>query len=129
MAAVAAVVTVLVMWALAFGGHSDLRSESVGSQPAPASTSLVGGEFANIIGHPHLVDGDSSGTHPEAFASAVLPSSPSSAVAALGVVVAVVAVAALLAARVVLAGRGPPSAPAAALSGHDLLTRFCLSRR
>ncbi|WP_232009980.1 hypothetical protein [Mycobacterium intracellulare] len=68
-------------------------------------------------------------SHHEAFAATVLPNSPSTALAALGLVVAVVAIAALLAQHVVLAGRGPPRGFPAALTGQDLLTRFCLSRR
>ncbi len=128
--AVAVVAAAVVMWTLVFGGHVELRSES--SAPHPAHTfvtSLGGGEYTINVDHPHLVDGDSLGAHPEAFAAAVLPNSSSTALAALGFVVAVVAVAALLAHRVVLAGRGPPRGLAPALTGQDLLTRFCLSRR
>ncbi len=127
--AVVVIAAAVAIWMLAFGGHSNLQSESVAPEAAHASNSLVGGESASVIGHPHLVNGDSSGTHPEAFASAVLPNSPSSVLVGLGMALAVAAVAAWLAPRVVLAGRGPPSAPATALTGQDLLTRLGLSRR
>ncbi|WP_460691925.1 putative copper homeostasis (lipo)protein LpqS [Mycobacterium intracellulare] len=72
---------------------------------------------------------DRNKTWGTSFASAVLPNSPSSVLVGLGMALAVAAVAAWLAPRVVLAGRGPPSAPATALTGQDLLTRLGLSRR
>lgn len=46
------------------------------------------------VGPAHLVDGDSSTTHPDVLAAAVLPNSPSSALVALSGVLAVAAVAA-----------------------------------
>lgn len=128
-AALAAIGTAVAMWVLVIGGHSHLRSESLASQAAHASNSLVRSESASVIGHPHIVNGGSWGTHPETLASAVLPNSPSSALAALGVVLAVAGVAGWLAPRVALAGRGPPGGFLVVVAGHDLLTRLGLSRR
>lgn len=127
-AAVAAVASAVVMWVLVIGGHSEPRSESPASHPAHALVSSLDGEFAINIDHPHLSNGSSSAHH-EAFVSAVLPNSPSTALAALGLVVAAVAAVGLLCRQVMLAGRGPPHGLPAAVTGQDLLTRFCLSRR
>jgi hypothetical protein len=124
----AAIATAAAMWVLVIGGHSELRSESPVSHPPHALLTSLGSEFTVNIAHPHLVN-DTSTAHHEAFATAVLPESPTTAMAALGVVVAVVAVTGWLAQRVVLAGRGPPRGLASVLTGQDLLTRFCLSRR
>ncbi|ORW07844.1 hypothetical protein AWC14_23780 [Mycobacterium kyorinense] len=77
--------------------------------------------------HAYLGDG-SSHACPEQFATAVLPRS-ATALATLGAVVAVVAVMGWAAPLMVSAGRGPPRAPASVVTGHDLLTRFCLARR
>lgn len=127
--AVAAIATAVVMWVLVIGGHFELRSEASAPHPAHAVITALGGEYTVNVDHPHLVGGDALGAHPEELAAAVLSDSSSTALAALGLVVAVVAVAALLAHRVVLAGRGPPRGFAAVLTGHDLLTRFSVSRR
>ncbi|WP_293003928.1 hypothetical protein [Mycobacterium sp.] len=127
--AVAAIATAVVMWVLVIGGHFELRSEASAPHPAHAMITALGSEYTINVDHPHLVDGDALGAHPEELAAAVLPDSSSTALAALGLVVAVVAVAALLAHRVVPAGRGPPRGLASALTGHDLLTRFSVSRR
>ncbi|WP_460691896.1 putative copper homeostasis (lipo)protein LpqS [Mycobacterium intracellulare] len=128
-AALAAIGTAAAMWVLVSGGHSHLRLESLASHPAHALASSLGSEFTVSAVHPHLSSGSPTGHHHEAFAIGVLPDSPAAAVAALGVVLAVAGVAVWLAPRVVLAGRGPPSAPATALTGQDLLTRLGLSRR
>lgn len=125
----ATIAAAVAMWVLAIAGHSTLRSESLASHAPQASTTPLGNVFVINVDHPHLIGGGSSGSHHEAFAATVLPNSPSTALAALGLVVAVVAIAALLAQHVVLAGRGPPRGFPAALTGQDLLTRFCLSRR
>ncbi|ETW26555.1 hypothetical protein MGAST_14970 [Mycobacterium gastri 'Wayne'] len=126
---VAAVATMVVMWVLVIGAHSELRSEPPASHPAHALVSSLGGEFAVNIGHSHLENRSSSAHHHEAFTAGVLPGSPGTTFAALGFVVAAVAAVGLLAQLVVSAGRGPPGGFAAALTGQDLLTRFCLSRR
>lgn len=117
------------MWVLATGGHAELRSESAASHPAHALLRSLGHEFAVTVDHPHLSSGSPAAHHHEAFATGVLPNGPAIDVAALGGVVAVVAAVGLLWQRVLLAGRGPPRGLAAALTGQDLLTRFCLSRR
>ncbi|ASQ89206.1 hypothetical protein AN931_23460 [Mycobacterium intracellulare subsp. chimaera] len=116
------------MWVLVIGGHFELRSESPAPHPAHSLVTSLGSEFTIDIAHPHL-DSRSSVTHPEAFAAAVLPNSPATTAAALGVAVAVLVAVGLLWQRVMLAGRSPPGGLAAALTGQDLLTRFCLSRR
>ncbi|MBI2696103.1 hypothetical protein [Mycobacterium nebraskense] len=117
-----------VAWVLAVDDQCELRGPgSPTSHPAHALVSSLRSEFSVNVDHPHLWDGSSTEC-PEAFATAVLLRS-STALVALGVVVAVVALASWLAHRGVLAGRGPPGAPATALAGQDLLTRFCLSRR
>lgn len=117
------------MWVLVIGGHSELRSESPAPHPAHALVSSLGSEFTINIDHPHLYNYPSSAHHHEAFATAVLPHSPTTTFAALGVVVAAVAGVGLMRQQVMLAARGPPRGLAAALTGQDLLTRFCLSRR
>lgn len=127
--AMAVGVAAVALWVLVTGGHSDLRSASAASHRAHALVTSLGSEFSVSAGHGHLVSSDSSGAHPEAFAAAVLPNSPATAVVGLGVVVAVAAAVGLCWERVMLAGRGPPVAPATALTGQDLLTRLCLSRR
>lgn len=63
------------------------------------------------------------------FAIAALPKSAVTALIVLGVVVAGLIGSGWLAQLVVPAGRGPPRAPAASLTGQDLLTLFCLARR
>lgn len=127
--AMAVGVAAVTLWVLAVGGHSDVRSTAAASQQAHAVVTSLGTEFSVSADHGHLVSSDSAGAHPEAFAAAVLPNSPATAVMGLGVVVAVAAAVGLWRPWVTLAGRGPPAAPATALTGQDLLTRFCLSRR
>lgn len=65
----------------------------------------------------------------KAFAEAMLPQPPVTALAAFGMVAAVVAVAGWRTPRVVPAGRDPPRGLAPFRTGQDLLTRFCLARR
>ena len=62
------------------------------------------------------------------FATASLPPATTDLIA-FGAATAVVAITGLLALLVVPAGRGPPRGLASVLTGQDLLTRFCLSRR
>ncbi|WP_456320257.1 putative copper homeostasis (lipo)protein LpqS [Mycobacterium ostraviense] len=114
---------------LAIAAHSDLlRPISHNSHPAHALVSSLGSEFATTLDHPH-VDNGSAGTHHAAFPTAMLTKSSSTALVALSLVSALVVVAGSLVRRAVPAGRGPPGGLAAALTGQDLLTRFCLSRR
>lgn len=114
---------------LAIATHSDVLAP-VSHAPHPTHTvaSSVDGDLGTTVEHPHLAN-DSSTAHHEAFASVVLPKSVSSTLIALGLVLALVAVAAWLTPRVVLTGRDPPTGLAGALTGHDLLTRLCISRR
>jgi hypothetical protein len=111
-------------------GHSQSSvSQSSMSQPAHALVASLGGEFTVDVDHPHVGKG-SSGDHHEQFTTAVLPRS-GAVVAALIALSAVAAVALTggLARFGVPAGRGPPRAPALSVTGQDVLTRFCLSRR
>lgn len=121
--AIAAVVGVLAIL-----GHSALlRSEAHAAHSSePFLTSLSSAVDVNVD-HAHLVDGWST-AHPEVFANAVLPRSISG-LASLGAVVAAVALTGWFVRLLVLAGRSPPRGLAADMTGQDLLTRFCLSRR
>lgn len=117
---------------LAIAAHSDVqRSVSPTAHPHPAHSlvSSLSGEFAIALDHPHVGNG-SSGVHHEAFPTVMLTkSSFTISLVMLGLVAALVLAAIFLAGVRVPAGRGPPGGPAAALSGQDRLTRFCLSRR
>jgi hypothetical protein len=92
-----------------------------------ALLSSSGSEFTVNAEHAHLVDGSSTACH-ESVTTAVLPRSGTASVAR-GAVMAVVAITGRQAQPAALAGRGPPGALGIALSGQDLLTRFCLARR
>jgi lipoprotein LpqS len=89
--------------------------------------SSLGSEFTVNAEHAHLVDGSSTACH-ESVATAVLPRSGTASVAH-GAAMAVVAITGWQAQPAVLAGRGPPGARDTALTGQDLLRRFCLARR
>ncbi|WP_040624515.1 hypothetical protein [Mycobacterium parascrofulaceum] len=120
----------LAMWGVLIGAHSIMgHSQSSVSHPAHALVASLGGEFTVDVDHPHVGKG-SSGGHHEQFTTAVLPRSGAvvAALIALGVVAAV-AVTAGSAWFGLPAGRGPPRAPAFSVTGQDVLTRFCLSRR
>ncbi|MDA3663339.1 hypothetical protein PFJ02_15040 [Mycobacterium xenopi] len=124
----------LAAWGVLIGADSVIMpSHSSVARPAPAVVaSTSGGDHPSFgVDHSHVGKG-LSGEHPEQFTTAVLPRSGTAvaALAALGVVLAVaVAVAGGLAWFGVPAGRGPPRAPAFSVTGQDVLTRFCLSRR
>ena len=92
-----------------------------------ALLSSLGSEFTVNAGHAHLVDGSSTVCH-ESVTTAVLPRSGTASVAR-GAVMAVVAITGWLAQPPVVAGRGPPRALGTAVTGQDLLTRFCRARR
>lgn len=116
-----------VVWALAFGLCGLHQAESYGAH-APDSVlasmdqrSVVHGDNAS------LGDGAPHGC-PQQVATAVPPRSATE-LAVLGVVVTVAAVTGWIAPLIVSAGRGPTVTPAIVLTGQDLLTRFCLSRR
>lgn len=92
-------------------------------------TSAAGSESA-VNGDPAHLGWGSSPACPKVFATAVLPRL-APALVALGVLGALAAVAGFFAERGVQSGRGPPRGPAPVLilTGQDLLTRLCLSRR
>lgn len=125
-AAVAAVVAAVAMWVLV-QGHAVVRSESPASHPAHVSVSSHSGKPTIDSDHAHLGH-PSSGGHHEALLAAVVPNSPAPTVAALCVMVAVAAVGVFWR-HATLAGRSPPRGLAAVVTGQDLLTRLCLSRR
>jgi hypothetical protein len=109
-------------------GHcgSNLSGPRASHTPHPLLSSL-GSEFTVNAEHSHLVDVSSTACH-EPVTTAVLPR-PGTASVAHGAVMAVVAIRGWLAQPPVVAGRGPPRALGSALSGQDLLTRFCRARR
>ncbi|WP_244892460.1 hypothetical protein [Mycobacterium asiaticum] len=125
--ATAAVLTAFATWVLVMG-HAEARPEPRPTHPAHVLVSSLGGEFTVTADHAH-VGNPSSAAHHEAFAVAVLPNTPAPSVAALAVVVAAVAAVGFFGQQVRLSGRSPPRGLAAVLTGQDLLTRFCLSRR
>ena len=92
-----------------------------------ALLSSLGSEFTVNAEHAHLVEGSSTACH-ESVTTAVLPRSGTASVVR-GAVIAVVAITGWLAQPPVVAGRGPPRALRPALTGQDLLTRFCRARR
>ncbi|WP_338341721.1 hypothetical protein [Mycobacterium intracellulare] len=129
-AAMGAIAAAVAVWVLVFGGHSHLRSQLPASLPAHTMVSSLGSEFTVTADHLHLFNASPPAVHHyEAFVAGVLADGPGAAVAALGVVAAAVAVVSLLWQQAMVAGRGPPRGLPAALTGQDLLTRFCLSRR
>jgi lipoprotein LpqS len=110
-------------------GHCEpnLSEPRASHTPHPLLSSLGNSEFTVNAQHEHLVDGSSTACH-ESMTSAVLPRSANVSVGH-GAVMAVVAITGWQAQPAVLAGRGPPGALGAALTGQDLLRRFCLARR
>lgn len=104
----------------------DLSGPRASHTPHALLTS-PGSEFTVNAEHAHFVDGSSTACH-ESVTTAALPRSGTASVAR-GVVVAVVAITGWLAQPPVVAGRGPPRALGTALTGQDLLTRFCRARR
>lgn len=125
--ATAAVLTAVATWVLVMG-HAEARAESPPAHPTHVLVSSLGGEFTVTADHAH-VGTPSPAAHSEAFAVAVLPNSPALSVAALAVVVSALAAVGFFGQQARLSGRSPPRGLAAVLTGQDLLTRFCLSRR
>jgi hypothetical protein len=105
---------------------SNLSGPRASHTPHPLFSSL-GSEFTVNAEHSHLVDASSTACH-ESVTTAVLPRSGTASVAH-GAVMAVVAITGRQAQPAAQAGRGPPGALGTALTGQDLLTRFCLARR
>jgi len=109
-------------------GHCEPNlSEPRASHTAHALLSSLGSEFTVNAEHSHLVDGSSTACH-ESVTTAVLPR-PGTASVARGAVMTVVASTGWLAQPPAVAERGPPRALGTALTGQDLLTRFCRARR
>jgi hypothetical protein len=118
----AAVVLVAVV------GHCGSNLSGLRASDAPhASLSSLSGELTVNPEHANLVDGSSMACH-EMVTTAVLPREGTASVA-LGAVMAAVATTGRLAQPREVADRGPPRALGTALTGQDLLTRFCLARR
>jgi lipoprotein LpqS len=86
-----------------------------------------GGEFTVNAEHAHLVDASSPACH-EPVMTAVLPRSGTASVGH-GAVTAAVAITGWQAQPAALTVRGPPGALGPALTGQDILRRFCLARR
>jgi hypothetical protein len=98
------------------------------SHATDALLTSLDSEFTVNAEHAHLVDGSSKACH-ESLTTAVLPRSGTASIG-IGAVMAVVANGGWLARPPVVAGRGPPRAAlGTALTGQDLLTRFCRARR
>lgn len=109
-------------------GHSALlHSENSHPHHSHALLSSVGAEFAINVDHPHLVSGALTARH-DVSASAVLLRTPTILVE-FGVAAAMVAFVAGLSGDAAMSGRSPPNAAPPALTGRDLVTRFCLIRR
>nr|WP_232004226.1 hypothetical protein [Mycobacterium gordonae] len=125
-AALAAAVTAVAVWILILG-HAEVRHEPAAPHPAHVLVSSLGGEFTISSNHAHIEN--PSVAHHEAFMTAVLPNAPVTTVAALSVVVAVIGAVGLFWRHVILGGRGPPRSIAVVLTGQQLLTRLCSSRR
>ncbi|MCV6975270.1 hypothetical protein [Mycobacterium bourgelatii] len=96
------------------------------AQPNHPATTVLGGDYAKHGDHAHLSD-NSKPPCPDQAAIAVLPrvAQPAldSSVAAAAETVPVPVY------QLVSSGRGPPEWQWSAISGRDLLTRYCLSRR
>jgi hypothetical protein len=120
---VAAAVAVVAVVGHCEPNLSELRASHT---PHPSLSSL-GSEFTVNAEYSHLVDGSSMACH-EAVTTAVLPRSATASVGH-GAVMAVLAITGWQAQPALLAGRGPPGALGTALTGQDLLRRFCLARR
>jgi len=102
-------------------------AEAPPPHPPHVVSASVGGGSADAGDHPH-VNVNRTHTFFDAFDAVVLPRI-TTALAALVVLVAVVAAMVLLAPRIAAAVRGPPGRLAVALTGQDVLTRFCTYRR
>lgn len=98
--------------------------------PAPhgphAVVSALGPQFAEVVDHPHCLDGSIIDLH-HGIAAAVLPRDTTLPLA-LGLVTAVVLALGWWGAAVGTSMRGPPQAARAVLWGRDRLTRFCITR-
>jgi lipoprotein LpqS len=123
------VMTVVVAVSVLIGiaGCWWVQSEPSESNPAHAFYASLSAELA-VNADQSAADCVVSRACPQAFAMAVLPLS-ATALVALGTAVVVTTIVGSIAHDAALARRGPPRGVAAALTGRDILTRFCLSRR
>lgn len=117
----------VALWLVAGAFCCDLvRSESSASDPVQAV--LTSGSGASAVNADQARgDCDQSQPCPRAIAAALLPDSATARVA-LWTTVAVATVAGSLAYYLASTTRGPPRRCLIALTGQDLLTRFCLAR-
>lgn len=92
-----------------------------------AALSSPGREFTVNPDRAPLLEGSSTSCH-ESVTAAVLPRSGTASVAR-GAAITVASTTGRLAPPRKVAERGPPRALGTALTGQDLLTRFCLARR
>jgi hypothetical protein len=120
------VMTVVVAVSVLIGiaGCCLVQYEPSESNPAHASYASLSAEFADQSTADYAV----SRACPQAFSMAVLPLS-ATALVALGTAVVVTTIVGSVAHGAAPARRGPPRGVPAALTGRDILTRFCLSRR
>lgn len=118
----------LTVWVLVgVAGCWLVQSESSQSNSAHASYASLSAEFAVNADH-SAADCTASPECPQAFAIAVLPLS-ATALVTLGSGVAVTTAVGSVTDGVSPGRRGPPRGVSVALSGRDILTRFCLARR
>lgn len=103
------------------------RSEPFESNPTHAFFTSLSGEFAVNADHA-AVDCAMSPACPQAFAMAVLPP-PAAALVALAIAVVVTTIVGSVAHREAPGRRGPSRGVPVALTGRDVLTRFCQARR
>ncbi|KAA1249345.1 hypothetical protein F0Q45_15630 [Mycobacterium simiae] len=95
---------------------------------APVLSSIAEGATSAAV-QPQLVNGLPLCKWSTVFATAASPQSAVGGFVALGVVLAAAAATGSRAQGVAAGGRGPPHGVFSSLTGQDLLTRFCTSRR
>jgi hypothetical protein len=123
-----AITIVVVVWVLVgVAGCCLVRSEPSESNPAHAFFTSLSGEFAVNADHA-AADCAMSPACPQAYAIAMLPL-PATALVALATAVVASTIVGSIAHCAPPARRGPPRGVLAALTGRDVLTRFCLARR
>jgi len=123
------VMTIMVaVWVLGgVAGCWITRSEPSESNPAQAIFTSLSDEFAVNADHATADCATSPGC-PQASGMAVLAPSTTILVA-LGTALVVTTIVGSVAHRAAAARRGPPHGALVALTGQDVLTRFCLARR
>nr|VTP04380.1 hypothetical protein BIN_B_05507 [Mycobacterium riyadhense] len=126
-----AVVVAAAVAILAIVGHCGAaRTLSAPSNPPrPVLSTSLPAALTFTADQPQLVQGLAICQSSKLFAIAGLPTPAGTALMVIGVGLAVVVGNGWLAQLLVFAGRGPPRAPATALTGQDLLRRICLARR